>query len=130
MASFNIVVRSNKEEEPIYSRTVAARLARVSLDFLQRCEQERLIQTHVTRGGKRGYTAADVEQLARIRRLREGLELDLAAVEVILHLRQRVLELLKEIETMERRHARREQELLNEIHRLRRRLAEEAIWQM
>lgn len=123
----NLIIRSRRDE-PIYTRSVAAELARISEEFLRACEQERLIRTRVMTGGGQGYSAADVRRLARIRRLREDLELDLPAVEVVLHMRRRVLDLLQEMDEMERYMRQREQELLAEIQQLRRHLAEEADW--
>ena len=123
---FNLSVRI-RDDEPFYTRAVAAQLARISLDFLRLCEEENLLQAKIMAGGQ-GYTPADIRQMARIRRLREDLELDLPAVEVALHLRRQVVELLAQIDEMERQMSKREQELLNEIQQLRRRLATEAEW--
>ena len=124
---FNLTVRI-RDDEPFYTRTVAAQVARISLDFLRLCEEENLLQAKIMAGGGQGYTPADIRQMARIRRLREDLELDLPAVEVALHLRRQVLDLLAQIDQMERQTTKREQELLNEIQQLRRRLATEAEW--
>ncbi len=120
----HLIIRP-RDNEPRYTRPIAAQLARISLELLRRCEEERLIRAQVMPGGARGYSNADLEELARIRRLQEDLELDLTAVEVVLHMRQQMLALLTEMADMERHMARREQELLNEISRLRRRVAEE-----
>jgi DNA-binding transcriptional MerR regulator len=124
---FNLTVRI-RDDEPFYTRSVAAQVARISLDFLRLCEEENLLQAKIMAGGGQGYTPADIRQMARIRRLREDLELDLPAVEVALHLRRQVVELLAQIDEMERQMSKREQELLNEIQQLRRRLATEAEW--
>ena len=123
---FNLTVRI-RDDEPFYTRSVAAQVARISLDFLRLCEEENLLQAKIMAGGQ-GYTPADIRQMARIRRLREDLELDLPAVEVALHLRRQVVDLLSQIEQMERHMSKREQELLNEIQQLRRRLASEGEW--
>ena len=124
---FNLTVRI-RDDEPFYTRSVAAQVARISLDFLRLCEEENLLQAKIMAGGGQGYTPADIRQMARIRRLREDLELDLPAVEVALHLRRQVVDLLSQIEQMERHMSKREQELLNEIQQLRRRLASEGEW--
>jgi len=79
-------------------------------------------------GGGLGYSAADIRRLARIRRLREDLGLNFPAVEVVLHLRRRIIELLLELDELERQMIQREQVLLEEIQRLRRQLATEARW--
>jgi len=112
----------NPSEPILFARSVAAQMARVSLEFLALVEAEELLRPRPTPGGEPGYSARDIERLAQIRRLHELLGLDLAAVEVVLHLRDQVEELLARLEEMERRFARREQELLTEIEVLRRRL--------
>ena len=121
---YRLVIRSH-DDEPIYSRPVAAQLAQVSLNFLRLCERENLIQVRVMTGGREGYSVADIRRLTRIYRLREDLGLDLPCVEVVLNLRRQVLELMSQVDEMERQMARREQELMDEIRQLRRRLAKE-----
>jgi MerR family transcriptional regulator, heat shock protein HspR len=105
----------------IFTRTVAAQLARVDLEFLERLEAEDLLQPRELVGGERGYTPEDIGRLCRIRRLHEVLGLDLAALEVVLHLRERVANLLAQVDDLEARFARRERELLQEMEDLRRR---------
>lgn len=105
----------------IFTRTVAAQLALVPLEFLELLESEGLVQPRELAGGEPGYTPEDIGRLARIRRLHETLGLDLAAVEVVLRLREQVTVLMAQMEEMERRFARREQELLQELEDWRRR---------
>ncbi len=125
--TYRLVIRS-RDEEPVYTRPVAAQLAQVSIEFLRLCEEENLIQVQVMAGGGQGYSVAHIRHLARIRRLHEDLELDLPAVEVVINLRRRVLDLMTQMDEVERRAAQREQELIDEIRLLRRRLAQEAEW--
>jgi len=125
--AFNLTLHV-RDDEPFYTRSVAAQVARISLDFLRLCEEENLLQAKIMAGGGQGYSPADIRHMARIRRLREDLELDLPAVEVALHLRRQVVELLAQIDEMERQMSKREQVLLNEIQQLRRRLATEGEW--
>lgn len=117
-----------QDDEAVYSRTVAAQLAGVSLSFLRRCEREGLLRPKAMPGGGLGYTATDVRRLIRIRRLREDLGLNLPAVEVVLRLRRQVIDLLLELDELEREMLQRERALLGEIQRLRRQLAAEARW--
>jgi DNA-binding transcriptional MerR regulator len=105
----------------IFTRTVAAQLARVDLDFLERLEAEDILQPRELAGGEQGYTPDDIGRLCRIRRLHETLGLDLAAVEVVLHLRDRVAFLLAQMQDLETSFGRRERELLQELNDLRRR---------
>lgn len=105
----------------LFTRTVAAQLARVSLDFLERLEAEDLIRPLELEGGERGYAPEDIGRLSRMRRLHETLGLDLASLEVVLHMRERLVSVLARMEDLEARFARREQELLQELNELRRR---------
>ena len=108
----------------IFTRTVTAQLARVSVEFLDYLEAEELMQPRSLEGeeGEVGYSPEDIQRLARIRRLHETLGLDLDAVEVVLRLREQVMDLLSRMAEMEERFIRREQELLQELDDLRRRL--------
>jgi len=76
-------------------------------------------------GGEKGYYPADIELMTVIRRLHEDLELDIPSLEVVLHMRQRILKLMKEIEDMEHLAQQREQELLTQVRELRRQLAKD-----
>ena len=125
--SYKLTIRS-RDDQPVYTRLVAAQLAQVSLDFLCLCEEEGLIQVQGMAGGGQGYSVAGIRHLVLIQRLHEDVGLDLPAVEVTLNLRRQVLDLMAQIEELERRMAQREQELLDEIGELRRRLAVEADW--
>ena len=125
--TYKLILRS-RHEEPMYIRPVAAQLAQISLDLLCICEEEGLIQARVMPGGGEGFSVADIRHLARIRRLREVLELELPAVGVVLNLRRQVVDLLAQIDDVERNMVRREQELMDEIRQMQRHLAEEAKW--
>jgi DNA-binding transcriptional MerR regulator len=125
--AYQLIIRSG-ESEPLYTRRVAARLARVSLEFLVRCEREQFIEPRVMPGGGVGYTAGDIRLLARVRRLRNSLGLDMGAVEVVLHLRRQVIDLQANLAEMEFEMERREKQWLNELQELRRQLAREAKW--
>ena len=109
----------------MYTRSAAARIARVSSELLLQCEQEGLLQTRVMTGGGRGYSEADIRQMAVIRRLLDDLELDLSTVDVVIHMRQQIIDLLSQIEEVEYNFGRREQQLLGEIIELRRQLSVE-----
>lgn len=124
----HLILRSDDEKERIITRSMAAQLARITLEFLEECERAELIRAGRMPGGGRGYAMADVRELARIRRLREDLELDIAAVEVVLHMRRRMVAMLQEIEAIEADMIHLERELQQEIQQLRRRMAEDVKW--
>ena len=125
--TYQLIIRS-REEEPLYSRRMAAQLAHVSLDFLYRCERAQLVQPRRMPSGRAGYNARDIRQLARVRRLRQSLKLDLPAVEVVLHLRRQVVDLQTQLAQLEGEMEQREQALLREIQELRRQLAQDVDW--
>jgi DNA-binding transcriptional MerR regulator len=124
----NLIIRPDRDDR-VFSPKVAARIARASLELLELCEEEGLISTQPTAAGQRGLAAADVRHLARIRRLQEDLELDLAAVEVVLHMRERTITLLRQLEETEQRMAQQEQELHRRLRQLRRTVASDAEWE-
>jgi MerR family transcriptional regulator/heat shock protein HspR len=113
---------SEQRREVLFTRPIAAQLARITMDFLEALEEERLIRPRPTAQGEGGYSAEDITQIVRIRRLHEDLGLDLEAVEIVLHMRRQIMDLLRRMEEMERRLTQRESDLLAEIQDLRRRL--------
>lgn len=117
------------DDEMIFEREAARQLARISADLLRQCEAEQLIQPRLRSGGRTGFTIADIEELARIRRLRNDLGLNLEAIEIILHMRRQMLNLQAELANIERQMAQQEQEMLAEMQALRRRLAADANWE-
>jgi hypothetical protein len=121
----NYLMLRSQDEDRLFTRTVAAQLARITLDFLSLCEREALIQARPMAGGGEGFTQAEIDELARIRRLQRDLELDFGGIGVVLHMRRRILEMLEEIDAIEERMWQREQRLQREIQRLRQQLARE-----
>jgi hypothetical protein len=67
---------------------------------------------------------ADVYKLKRIRHLHEDMGLDLEAVDFVLRYRNRIKTIQRRLGEMEQRMRQKEQEHLNEILVLRRRLAQ------
>ncbi len=124
----NNLIHRSIYKEPLFLRTVTAQLARVSMEFLVQCEQEGLIEYRVISGGGSGFSTSDIRRLARVRRLRDDLELDFPAVEVVLTLRQQLLDLMDHTETLEQQMIKRERQLLAEIQQLRSQLAKKMQW--
>ena len=121
---------ASEEEKPLYTLKVAASLVHISEEILYQCEQENLIQPQIMKGGGRGLSRRDIRLLVRIRRLREDLELDLPAIEIVLRLRQRVIDLMGQLDEMEMMMAKREEDLMAELRTLQRRMAEEFPWEI
>lgn len=115
-------------DEPRYTRMTAAELANVSLEFLEKCEREQLVRVRISRSEAPVYSARDIRDIARIARLHRDLDLDLAAIEVVLHMRRQVLDLREQLADLELEMLQREEGLRKELNTLRRRLATESIW--
>ena len=99
----------------VFMISVAAELADMHPQTLRMYEQRGLIQPQRSPRGTRLYSQDDVERLRRIQEMTAELGLNLAGVE-------RVLELEERLEVLERRYAaveRRRLELEHEVQRLR-----------
>jgi MerR family transcriptional regulator/heat shock protein HspR len=94
--------RSN-ETQGRYIISAAASLANCHPQTLRHYERLGLVTPHRTRGNIRLYTEEDIEHLRRIHRLMEDLGVNLAAVEVILHMREQIVRLRAEAEELQAR---------------------------
>ncbi|MFQ6014078.1 MAG: heat shock protein transcriptional repressor HspR [Anaerolineae bacterium] len=116
----------NRHDEPCYIISVAARLVNVHPQTLRYYERLGLIRPARSRGNVRLYSERDIQRVRRICRLTEELGVNLAGVEVILNMTERMERMREEMERMESQFeaemTRMESEFVAEIERLRRRL--------
>ena len=77
--------------------SVAARLLNVHPQTLRYYERAGLIAPSRSRGNIRLYSTRDIERAQQIKRLIEDLGVNLAGVEVIMHLRQQLIETQQEL---------------------------------
>jgi MerR family transcriptional regulator/heat shock protein HspR len=122
-------MENSSQDQLRYTRTIAVELAEISVEFLERCEAERLIKVRTVKVDEPSYSVQDVRQLTLIRRLHEDLGIDMQDLDVVLHLRSQLLDLQEQMQEMERQWVTRQEQLLNEMLDLRRRLAEDADWE-
>jgi MerR family transcriptional regulator, heat shock protein HspR len=80
--------------------SVAARLLNVHPQTLRYYERAGLIAPSRSRGNIRLYSTRDIERAQQIKRLIEDLGVNLAGVEVIMKLTERLREMELEIETL------------------------------
>lgn len=92
---------NNLYEEPLYSISVAAKMLDLHPQTLRHYEKRGLIQPERTKGNSRLYSLRDIERLRKICRLVEDLGVNLAGVEVILNLLDRVDQLQQEMAAMQ-----------------------------
>ena len=104
-------------DEPCYTISVAAKLVNLHPQTLRRYEELGLIKP-TRASGRRLYSPRDLDRLRKIASLRDDLGVNLAGVEVILRMRERMERMQREMERMRI-------EFEAEIERLRRQLERE-----
>jgi DNA-binding transcriptional MerR regulator len=114
------IIFQSQDEDRIYVRSFAARLAGVSEEFIIQCEQEGLITSKQKTEDLIGLDKNSVQRLTLIRRLHRELELDLDTIDLVLHMRRQIIDLQNQIEELERRSRQKERQLLQEMQQLRR----------
>ena len=77
-------------EEPVFIISVAARMLGVRTQTLRYYERLGLIQPSRTRGNQRVFSRRDIQRVQRIRDLMDELGVNLAGVEVVLKLLEKL----------------------------------------
>jgi len=91
----------NIGNEPRYVISVAARMIGVQTYTLRYYEKVGIIEPSRSGGNIRLYSDSDIAQLRRVKTLMEDLGINLAGVEVILRMAQRMGELQQQMEELE-----------------------------
>lgn len=94
--------------EPIFVISIASRIVGIHAQTLRYYERVGLVSPSRTEGRQRLYSPQDIEKIRRIRALTEDMGVNLAGVEVILKLMDRLNKMEKEMDR-----------LTNEVKRLR-----------
>ncbi len=87
--------------EPRYVISIAARMVGVPTYTLRYYERVGIIEPPRSRGNIRLYSDRDVDLLRRVKTLMDDLGINLAGVEVILRMTQRINEMQRRIEEVE-----------------------------
>lgn len=87
-----------KADEPVYVISVAAKLCEMHPQTLRSYEKMGLVQPTRTENRNRLYSDADIARLRQIQRLTRDLGVNLAGVEVILDLLERMESMRAEME--------------------------------
>jgi MerR family transcriptional regulator/heat shock protein HspR len=95
----------------VFMISVAAELAAMHPQTLRMYEARGLIEPQRSPKGTRLYSQADVDRLRRIQEMTTELGMNLAGVERVLELEDKLTRLQKRVEAMERRSAALEQEI-------------------
>jgi len=91
------------ESKPRYVISVAARMIGIEAHTLRYYERLGLVQPERSSGNIRLYSEEDIDRLRYIKALMSDCGVNLAGVEVVLRLMQRMKEMQQQLEEMERR---------------------------
>jgi MerR family transcriptional regulator/heat shock protein HspR len=89
------------EKEPRYVISIAARMVGVRTHTLRYYEKVGIVGPSRSRGNIRLYSESDIAQLRRVKTLMDDLGINLAGVEVIMRMMQRMLELQGQVQELE-----------------------------
>ncbi|HEY48668.1 MAG TPA: helix-turn-helix transcriptional regulator [Dehalococcoidia bacterium] len=92
-----------EDTEPCYVISVAARMLGVHAQTLRYYERVGIISPSRSKGNRRLYSTDDIERLRRIKTLIDDLGVNLAGVEVIMRMAQRMSEMDREIQALEKK---------------------------
>jgi MerR family transcriptional regulator/heat shock protein HspR len=92
-----------EDSEPCYAISIAAKLVGLHAQTLRYYERMGIIEPSRSRGNRRLYSAEDIERLKRIKTLMNDLGVNLAGVEVIMRMSQRMIEMEHQIQEMQER---------------------------
>jgi MerR family transcriptional regulator/heat shock protein HspR len=88
-------------DEPCYVISVAAKMIGVHARSLRYYERTGLVEPSRSQGNIRLYSPADIERLRQIKTLIDDLGVNLAGVEVVLRLAERVAQMERQMQEME-----------------------------
>ena len=87
--------------EPRYVISVAARIVGIETHTLRYYEKVGLVQPYRSQGNVRYYSEVDIERLRQIKTLMSDLGINLAGVEVVIRMAEKMAELQQQIQEME-----------------------------
>lgn len=93
-------------EEPCFVISVAARILGVRTQTLRYYERLGLVEPYRTGGNQRVYSRRDVDRVRRIRNLMDDLGVNLAGVEVVIGLLDRIQKNEKEVQRLKKENER------------------------
>lgn len=93
----------DRESKPRYVISVAANMVGIEAHTLRYYERLGLVQPERSSGNRRLYSEEDIERLHYIKALMSDCGVNLAGVEVVLKLMQRMKDMQRQLEEMERK---------------------------
>ena len=92
---------TQRQDEPRYVISIAARILGVQTHTLRYYEKIGIIEPSRSEGNIRLYSDGDIAHLRRVKTLMNDLGINLAGVEIILRMAERIAELQRQLEEME-----------------------------
>lgn len=92
----------SSKDEPLYMISIVAQMLSIHPQTLRLYEREGFIKPSRTNGNTRLYSPRDVEKLQLILRLTRELGINLAGVEVILGMREKMKEMQEELNRLKK----------------------------
>ena len=89
------------DEDPRYVISIAARMLGIQTYTLRYYERIGIIEPSRSRGNTRLYSDSDIAHLRQVKRLMNDLGINLAGIEIILRMGQRMTELQRRVEGLE-----------------------------
>ncbi|WP_300361018.1 helix-turn-helix transcriptional regulator [Hydrogenimonas sp.] len=87
-------------DEPVYLISVVAQLLNIHPQTLRQYEREGLIEPSRTEGRMRLYSQRDIDRIKMILRLTRELGVNLAGVDIIMQLKEKIDAMQKEIDSL------------------------------
>ena len=91
---------NNEKCDPCYVISIAAKMIGVHAQTLRYYERAGLVEPSRSGGNKRLYSHRDIERLRQIKTLVDDLGVNLAGVEVILRMLDRIVEMEQQVEEL------------------------------
>lgn len=110
-------MRQAREDEPVYMISVAARLCELHPQTLRMYERLGLVRPARVGTKNRMYSEKDIARLRQIQRLTQDMGVNLAGVEVILGLLERMQHMQDEMDVEMERMRREMEELLRRLEK-------------
>ena len=92
---------NSETSEPRYVISIAARIVGIETHTLRYYERVGLVQPYRSSGNIRYYSEADIERLRQIKALMSDLGINLAGVEVVIRMVEKMSEMQRRIQEME-----------------------------
>ena len=87
-------------DEPVYLISVVAKVLNIHPQTLRQYEREGLIEPSRTQGRMRLYSQRDIDRIKLILRLTRDLGVNLAGVDIIMQLKEKIDAMQKEIDSL------------------------------